>query len=244
MRKIARWQAVVAVCGVLMGSIATRAGEGDTSPQDSLVVIDFSKLSPEPEFKGKRGIFRDRNDPPEVQFISEDVALEKVGGGKMMGFLRLAYRLGAQGTFNGYWIKPDAPRSDWAAFARDGALALRLKVTEKTPPVILLEIKTADVKGGSLTTFPVPVLLIDESTTQQMQSKGYADVFLPLGRIVTMQQRVDPNTLQFVEQAKAPNYKMVEEITLVNVHDNLPAEHRAGTLLLNSVRLVKGAPQP
>jgi hypothetical protein len=237
--RTSRRRAFVACWGVLLGFAAFQAKGSPTPALDGLVVIDFSKLSPEPEFQGKRGIFRDQNEPPEIQFISEDLVMEDVRG-EQMGCLRLIYRFGAPGRFNGYWVQPD--KKNWEDF-RGGALLLRVLADAKMPPLFKLELKTASSEGGPQTTFPVYVVLNGPETKKALRTKGYADVAIRLDQLAVTQSKIDPNTLQTVTERKVPDLRFVNEITLVFEADRL-RDNPAGIVKLNSIRLVKDLPKP
>ena len=238
------WQVALAVCCALPALATAGVGDDPETPSASHIVIDFSTRNPDSNFRGKRGIFRDPKESPDLQFISDDVATEDIRGGtEQMSFLRLAYRLGAPGSFNGYWIQPDPAGRNWEAY-RGGAIVVRVGAGEKTPPLFLLEVKTADAEGSPQTTFPVYVALADPKTHEAMHNQGYADVIIFMKDLAITRNRVDPDTLKLVRERKTPNFSNVTELTFVFEHDRLPKEKRTGVLKINSIKLVKDVPRP
>jgi len=230
------WLAVLAFVGPLAWRATAWAGERVPRRAGGQVIVDFSK--PQPEFPGKRGVFRDPNDPPDLQFISEDLVTEKVPEKKELGFLQLTYVVEGLGTYNGYWFQYEKGKGDWERF-KDGALVLRLRMGPNCTPRFKFELKTADGEDGVVTVFPKYVSLGDPETRKALADKGYADVVIPLTQFRVKKTRLDPNSLQVVTESKAPNLKHVTELTLVFEQNQIPKDQRKGVLLINSIRLVE-----
>src|SRR4051812_34481134 len=112
--------ASLAVQVAVMALLAPLVARGDGG---RMMIADFRRGPDGPDApKGRSGIFRDGGQPIEQQFISEDLTRLALPNGEESGFLRLAYRLEAPGTFNGWWVKvaSEAARGpkevDWSAY--------------------------------------------------------------------------------------------------------------------------------
>jgi hypothetical protein len=198
-------------------AVAVVASPAEGMAGDAVTVITFDREPEGPDApRPPHGIFRDPNQDPSQQFITEEVLTEELPGGKKMDFLRLLYVCEATGAFNGWWCRIPAERADWRPHA-DKLLTVRLRTGKASPNIVKLEIKT---EGGGV--HPC-YLRIGLAEAKEIEQKGYADVAVPLRDIV-------PNRDALAR---------VTELVLVLLQDRLAPNARRGLLLLNSVRLVE-----
>lgn len=133
------------------------------------------------------GVFRNTNDAPSVQFVTETRATRKVGE-EDVGFLQLDFVLRKAGSFNGWWWKPrkegerETP-ADWSDF-RKGALVLRLRPETRALRAFKVEIKTATgVHAAYVRTSP--------AMQRAVESEGWYDVELPFDEVVDRNERLN-----------------------------------------------------
>jgi hypothetical protein len=196
-------------------AVAVVASPAEGMAGDAVTVITFDREPEGPDApRPPHGIFRDPNQDPSQQFITEEVLTEELPGGKKMDFLRLLYVCEAPGAFNGWWCRIPAERADWRPHA-DKLLTVRLRTGKASPNVVKLEIKT---EGGGV--HPC-YLRIGPAEAREIEQQGYADVAIPLRDIVTNREALAP----------------VTELCLVLEQNRLVA--RRGLLLVNSIRLAE-----
>jgi hypothetical protein len=195
-------------------SDAASVGQQDLVRLDGPVVICFDdRLDSLSVPLSQFGVFR-HEEPGHVLQVGQNWAsVDRQDRARRVGLLRLEYDVPS--SYLGWWLKLGG--SNWTPY-KDGSLVLRLLLTERTPPLVKLELKTTE-RGPS----PFVCLRLAEDVRRQSERDSFADVAVPLSafKIRDLADLAD-----------------LAELVIVFEADRLDPPHRQGELLIESIRLV------
>ncbi|MHC4176846.1 MAG: glucoamylase family protein [Planctomycetota bacterium] len=169
------------------------------NPLDNLAV-------PESQF----GVFKPEEPGHVLRASQRWQSIDRPDRARPVGLLRLEYSVPR--LYLGWWLKLGG--GNWTRY-RDGFLTLRLRMTEKTPPLFKLELKTAE--GG-----PPHFVYVRLTRRHHQESKlaGFADVAVA------------------ISDFRIRDLSHLTELVIVLEADRLPRPYRQGELLIESIRLV------